>query len=132
MEEDARHHLIDFYTGLRKSGEGKNTPVPVTARQLEALVRLSEASARVRLSNIVTLEDAKRTIRIVMNCLKNVGVDPETGALDADILASGTSMSQRNKIKLLKDIIKKRSVRGIQGPKLLSKKSTQRLKASTG
>ncbi len=79
----------------------------MTARQLEALVRLSEASARVRLSNIVTLEDAKRTIRIVMNCLKNVGVDPETGALDADILASGTSMSQRNKIKLLKDIIKK-------------------------
>jgi replicative DNA helicase Mcm len=111
MEEDTRHHLINFYTDLRRSGEGKNTPVPVTARQLEALVRLSEASARVRLSNIVTLEDAKRTIRIVMNCLKNVGVDPETGALDADILASGTSMSQRNKIKLLKDIIKKVSDR---------------------
>jgi replicative DNA helicase Mcm len=107
MEEDARAHLINFYTDLRKTGESKNTPVPVTARQLEALVRLSEASARVRLSNIVTLEDAERTIRIVMNCLKNVGVDPETGAFDADILASGTSMSQRNKIKILKDIIKK-------------------------
>lgn len=107
MEEDARAHLINFYTDLRKTGENKNTPVPVTARQLEALVRLSEASARVRLSNIVTLEDAKRTIKIVMNCLKNVGVDPETGALDADILASGTSMSQRNKIKTLRDIIKK-------------------------
>lgn len=107
MEEDARAHLIHFYTDLRKTGESKNTPVPVTARQLEALVRLSEASARVRLSNTVTLEDAKRTIRIEMNCLKNVGVDPETGALDADILASGTSMSQRNKIKILRDIIKK-------------------------
>ncbi|AKB48536.1 DNA replication helicase protein MCM [Methanosarcina sp. Kolksee] len=107
MEEDARAHLINFYTDLRKTGESKNTPVPVTARQLEALVRLSEASARIRLSNTVTLEDAKRTIKIVMNCLKNVGVDPETGALDADILASGTSMSQRNKIKILRDIIKK-------------------------
>ncbi|HII91091.1 MAG TPA: minichromosome maintenance protein MCM [Methanosarcina sp.] len=107
MEEDARAHLIKFYTDLRKTGESKNTPVPVTARQLEALVRLSEASARVRLSNTVTLDDAKRTIRITMNCLKNVGVDPETGALDADILASGTSMSQRNKIKILRDIIKK-------------------------
>lgn len=107
MEDDAKAYLINFYTDLRRTGEGKNTPVPVTARQLEALVRLSEASARVRLSNIVTLDDAKRTIRITMNCLKNVGVDPETGALDADILASGTSMSQRNKIKILKDIIKK-------------------------
>jgi replicative DNA helicase Mcm len=111
MEEDARTHLINFYTDLRKTGEGKNTPVPVTARQLEALVRLSEASARIRLSNIVTLDDAKRTVRITMNCLKNVGVDPETGALDADIIASGTSMSQRNKIKILKDIIKKVSER---------------------
>jgi replicative DNA helicase Mcm len=107
MEEDARAYLINFYTNLRKTGESKNTPVPVTARQLEALVRLSEASSRVRLSNTVKLEDAKRTIRIVMNCLKNVGVDPDTGVLDADILASGTSMSQRNKIKILRDLIKK-------------------------
>jgi replicative DNA helicase Mcm len=111
MKEDARTYLINFYTDLRKTGEGKNTPVPVTARQLEALVRLSESSARIRLSNIVTLDDAKRTVRITMTCLKNVGVDPETGALDADIIASGTSMSQRNKIKILKDIIKKVSER---------------------
>ncbi|MDD2438733.1 MAG: minichromosome maintenance protein MCM [Methanosarcinaceae archaeon] len=107
MEDAAKRHLIEFYTGLRKTGEGKNSAVPVTARQLEALVRLSEASARVRLSNVVTLKDAKRTTRIVLSCLKNVGVDPETGALDADIIASGTSKSQRDKIKLLRDIIKK-------------------------
>ena len=111
MEGDARDRLINFYTELRKTGESKDTPVPVTARQLEALVRLSEASARIRLSNIVTLEDAERTIKIVMNCLKNVGMDPDTGAFDADIIASGTSMSQRNKIKNLKDIIKKVSER---------------------
>ncbi len=115
MEDDTRMYLINFYTDLRKTGEGKNTPVPVTARQLEALVRLSEASARVRLSNKVTLEDAKRTIRIVMNCLKNVGVDPETGALDADIIATGTSKNQRDKIKLLRDIIKKVSEKHTQG-----------------
>jgi replicative DNA helicase Mcm len=38
-------------------------------------------------------------------------MDPDTGAFDADIIASGTSMSQRNKIKNLKDIIKKVSAR---------------------
>jgi replicative DNA helicase Mcm len=107
MKDNARDRLRTFYTELRSTGEGKDTPVPVTARQLEALVRLSEASSRVRLSNIITLEDAERTIRIVMNCLKNVGIDPDTGALDADIIASGTSMSQRNKIKILKDVIRK-------------------------
>lgn len=106
MDEDARLHLVDFYTSLRKQGEGKNTPVPVTARQLEALIRLAEASARVRLSNRVTMEDAVRTTDITMECLKNVGIDPATGMLDADIIASGISKSQRDKIDIVRDIIR--------------------------
>ncbi|WP_316558673.1 minichromosome maintenance protein MCM [Methanimicrococcus hongohii] len=106
MDDDARMHLVDFYTSLRKQGEGKNTPVPVTARQLEALIRLAEASARVRLSNRVTIDDAIRTTDITMECLKNVGIDPATGMLDADIIASGISKSQRDKIEIVRDIIK--------------------------
>ena len=106
MDDDARMHLVDFYTSLRKQGEGKNTPVPVTARQLEALVRLAESSARVRLSNRVTMDDAIRTTDITMECLKNVGIDPSTGMLDADIIASGISKAQRDKIGIIRDIIK--------------------------
>ncbi|WP_292465355.1 minichromosome maintenance protein MCM [Methanolobus sp.] len=106
MEEAAREHLVKFYMDLRKMGEGKDSPVPVTARQLEALVRLAEARARVRLSNVATLDDAKKTTRIVYACLKQVGVDPDTGALDVDVIASGTSKSQRDKIKVIREIIK--------------------------
>ncbi|NPE28081.1 minichromosome maintenance protein MCM [Methanococcoides sp. SA1] len=106
MEDDARDYIINYYLDLRKQGEGKDSPVPVTARQLEALVRLAEASARIRLSNIVTIEDAKRTTRISMACMRQVGVDPDTGAFDVDVIASGTSKSQRDKIHHIKDIIK--------------------------
>ena len=106
MEEAAREHLVKFYMDLRKMGEGKDSPVPITARQLEALVRLAEARARVRLSNVATLDDAKKTTRIVYACLKQVGVDPDTGALDVDVIASGTSKSQRDKIKVIREIIK--------------------------
>jgi replicative DNA helicase Mcm len=91
---------------LRKMGDGKDAPVPVTARQLEALVRLAEASARLRLSNVATMDDAKRTTRIVYACLRQVGVDPDTGAFDVDVIASGTSKSQRDRIKIIKEIIK--------------------------
>ncbi|MDR0767966.1 MAG: minichromosome maintenance protein MCM [Methanosarcinales archaeon] len=115
MDEDARMHIVDFYTSLRKQGEGKNTPVPVTARQLEALIRLAEASARVRLSNRVTIDDAIRTTDITMECLKNVGIDPSTGMLDADIIASGISKSQRDKIGIIKDIIRTISGRSQDG-----------------
>ena len=106
MTDDARDHLVKFYMGLRKKGEGKDSPVPVTARQLEALVRLAEASARIRLCNTVTLEDANRTTQIVHSCLKQIGVDPDTGVFDVDVIASGTSKSQRDKIKVLKNIIR--------------------------
>jgi replicative DNA helicase Mcm len=105
LSEEAKTELINFYLGLRKQGEDPNSPVPVTARQLEALVRLAEASARIRLSNEITVEDAKRVIRIVTTSLEQVMKDPETGMLDADIISVGTSKSQRDKIHILKDII---------------------------
>jgi replicative DNA helicase Mcm len=106
MEDDAREHLVNYYLDLRKRGEDKDSPVPVTARQLEALVRLAEASARLRLSNRVTLADAVRTTRISLACMKQVGVDPNTGAFDVDIVATGTSKSQRDKIHTLMDVIR--------------------------
>ncbi len=104
--DESRQKLVEFYLGLRKQGIGANSPVPVTARQLEALVRLSEASARIRLSDSVTENDANRAINIVEACLKQVGIDPETGMFDVDVIAVGTSKSQRDKIKVLRDIIR--------------------------
>jgi replicative DNA helicase Mcm len=106
IQDEAKKQLIDFYLGLRKQGEDPNSPVPVTARQLEALVRLAEASARVRLSSIITTEDTDRVIRIVMASLKQVMTDPETGRLDADIINVGMGKSQRDRIKILKEIIR--------------------------
>jgi replicative DNA helicase Mcm len=106
IQDDARKRLIDFYLSLRKQGEDPNSPVPVTARQLEALIRLAEASARVRLSSVITMEDTDRVIRIVMASLKQVMTDPETGRLDADIINVGMGKSQRDRIKVLKELIR--------------------------
>ncbi|MDP2841327.1 MAG: minichromosome maintenance protein MCM [Candidatus Methanoperedens sp.] len=105
IQDEARKQLIDFYLGLRKQGEAPDAPVPVTARQLEALIRLAEASARVRLSDVITRDDTNRVIRIVMASMKQVMTD-ETGRLDADIINVGMGKSQRDRIKVLKEIIR--------------------------
>jgi replicative DNA helicase Mcm len=105
MSEAAREAIRDFYVDLRSKGTDEDAAVPVTARKLEALVRLSEASARVRLSDTVERDDAERVIEIVRSCLQDVGVDPETGEFDADIVEAGTSKSQRDRIKNLKQLI---------------------------
>ena len=87
------------------STEGSIKTVPISARQLEALVRLSEASARVRLSNHVTRKDAKGAIDILNSCLMQVGVDLETGQLDIDRITTGITASTRNKITVIRNII---------------------------
>ncbi|WP_238478438.1 LAGLIDADG family homing endonuclease [Natranaeroarchaeum sulfidigenes] len=105
MSEEAKEAIRDFYVDLRSKGTDEDAPVPVTARKLEALVRLAEASARVRLADTVEIEDAERVIEIVRSCLQDIGVDPETGQYDADVVETGTSKSQRDRIKNIKQLI---------------------------
>ncbi|MFB6111511.1 MAG: minichromosome maintenance protein MCM [Halobacteriaceae archaeon] len=105
MSEDARDRIREFYVDLRSEGQGEDAPVPVTARKLEALVRLAEASARVRLSDTVTENDADRVIDIVGSSLEDIGVDPETGELDADVIEVGQSKTQRDRARTIRSII---------------------------
>ncbi len=105
LTKEAMDKIIDFYVNLRKLGKKQNT-VPTTARQLEALIRLAEASARVRLSNKVTGEDADRAIRLAQASMEEVLKDPETGAIDFDVLTTGETKSKREKAKIVLNIIR--------------------------
>lgn len=105
MTTEAKDTIQSFYVNLRTKGADEDAPVPVTARKLEALVRLSEASARVRLSDEVAEEDAERAVEITRSCLQDIGVDPETGQFDEDVMEKNTSKSQRDRIKNIIDVI---------------------------
>jgi replicative DNA helicase Mcm len=78
----------------------------VTARQLEALVRLGEASARIRLSNTIEISDADRVIHIVDACLRQIAYDSKTGNFDIDKIATGISKEKRDIIRVIKDAIR--------------------------
>ncbi len=104
MTEDAINVLRDYYLSLRKQGEIEGSAVPITPRQLEAFVRLAEASARARLSDVVSTDDADRSVKIVEYWLKKV-TEEEGGRFDIDIIATGTSRSQREQIIILRDVI---------------------------
>lgn len=105
ITDEAKTRLRDFYVRIRSKGMGDDTPVPVTVRKIEALVRLAESSARMRLSDEVTIEDAERVIEIVMQCLEDVGIDPETGDFDADIVETGNSKAQKDRIQDAREVI---------------------------
>lgn len=106
LTQDAADKIQDFYIDMRSKGSGEaNDGVPITARQLEALVRVAEASARSELKEYVEVEDAERAIDILTYCLQQVGVDPETGEFDIDRMESGTSSSQRKRLQTIRRII---------------------------
>jgi replicative DNA helicase Mcm len=106
LTDAAINKIQNFYVKLRNQKSDKeNPPVPLTARQLEALVRLSEASARVRLSKTVDTSDAERAIDLLKYCLSKVGVDPETGIMDIDVMTSGVSKKKRNVLILVSNKI---------------------------
>ncbi|MEM4262169.1 MAG: minichromosome maintenance protein MCM [Thermoplasmata archaeon] len=104
LTNEAMSALENYYVRIRSQGEGEGSSVPITARQLEALVRLSEASARARLSSMVTEDDAKRAIDIVEYFLQRVA--SEGGRLDIDIIATGIPRSQLEHLHILKKLMK--------------------------
>ncbi len=107
LTDGAIQDIKSFYVSLRNSpqqGDESIKPIPISARQLEALVRLSEAVAKIRLSDKVTVKDTKRAITLLKHCLMQVGFDPETGKMDIDRI-SGIPASVRGKIVTIKEII---------------------------
>ncbi len=107
LSDSALNEIKAYYVNMRnKEGdESASRSVPISPRQLEALIRLAEASAKLRLSNEVKKKDAKRAIDMVHYCLTQIGVDPETGKIDIDRIATGISASQRSHILSIKEII---------------------------
>jgi len=106
LSDEAITRLRNFYVELRKMGKAEGS-VPITPRQIEGLVRLSEASAKIRLSGTVELADADRAIRLITYVLDKVSRDRETGKLDIDILATGKPKSQMDKIQSILTLAQK-------------------------
>jgi replicative DNA helicase Mcm len=107
LTDGATDEMKNFYVSLRNQpqfGDSPNRPIPIGARQLEALVRLAEAHARMRLSKTVDRPDALAAIELVKSYLLQVGYDEETKTIDIDRI-SGNSASQRGKINVVREAV---------------------------
>lgn len=108
ISDAAIEELKDYYITMRNSGAGDDAgrkSIPITARQLEALVRLAEASAKIKLAKIVTKEDAKKAIEMIDYCLNQIAKDKDTGKIDIDRISSRITATQRGGISIIKELI---------------------------
>merc|ERR1719394_1831896 len=96
LSDEAGQKMISYYVEMRKVGAGKGQ-VTAYPRQLESLIRLSEAHARMRFSNMVELEDVEEAARLHREALKQSATDSLTGRVDVTILTTGQSSSGRKR-----------------------------------
>ncbi|MCD6409238.1 MAG: minichromosome maintenance protein MCM [Candidatus Verstraetearchaeota archaeon] len=105
LTPEAERKLQEFYLQMRKMGEGEGSPVPISARQLEALIRMTEARARMALREEVTEEDAEAVTKLMREFLFKVGMDRSTGRLDIDSIMLGRPKSVGDKLGKLLEIL---------------------------
>jgi replicative DNA helicase Mcm len=106
IDKDVMALILEYYVQERQSygredtdEGGESNVVPITARALEALIRLTEAHARMFLREDATVEDAKVALAVFKHWREESGIEDESEF-------SGTSVKQRNISVIVKNLIR--------------------------
>lgn len=108
LSTDAKNLLKDFYLELRSTQQG-NSSIPVTTRQLEAMIRLTQARARAELCDEATAEHALDIITIVRYSMIDV-FSTDMGTLQLGRSVNGSGMSQASQIRKFIQLLQARTV----------------------
>ena len=110
ITEEAGEELVKQYVEMRKLGEdvrASEKRITATTRQLESMIRLSEAHAKMRFipflihntksrfSEEVEVSDVKEAARLIRSAIKEYATDPLTGKIDMELITTGLSNLQR-------------------------------------
>lgn len=98
ITEDAGTELVHAYVEMRNMGDdprANEKRITATTRQLESMIRLSEAHARMRFSEFVEVQDVREASRLMREAIRTSAMDPRTGKIDMSMLNTGTGQGQR-------------------------------------
>lgn len=107
ISEEASKELVDCYIAMRALGQDVRAAekrITATTRQLESMIRLSEAHAKMRLSETVTRADVQEANRLIQSALKTAATDSQ-GRIDMSLLTEGTSAAERKRKGELKEAL---------------------------
>jgi DNA replication licensing factor MCM4 len=111
ISDAAKESMWRGYVDMRRTGvagAGGRKSITATTRQLESIIRLSEAHARMRLSRTVDADDVAEAIRLMRAATLKAAVDPRTGRINMDMLQTGKDEAERNQVALLVESLRER------------------------
>jgi len=105
LNEDAKARLLEYYTDERQSFSredqtGESEVIPITPRALEALIRLTEAHARMHLREVATVDDADVALAVFRHWREESGIEDESE------LYSGVSARVRNANAVVRQFVR--------------------------
>jgi len=103
LTHEAEEKILEYYMKMRNVESEEM--ITVTPRQLEGLIRIATARARLLMKDQVDAEDAERAIFLIESMLKDAGVDVNTGKVDLGVL-QGKPRSEVSKMQLFMDVLK--------------------------
>lgn len=110
ISDEASEQLVASYLEMRNPGgassNGGTRTISATPRQLESLMRLSEALAKLRYSEIVTRADAREAVRLMKVATQTAATDPRTGRIDMDMITTGRGAAAREREEQLETALK--------------------------
>ncbi|KAF7517469.1 hypothetical protein G7054_g13799 [Neopestalotiopsis clavispora] len=107
ISQEAAQALVDNYVKMRKMGQDVRAAekrITATTRQLESMIRLAEAHAKMRLSKTVTRNDVEEANRLIQSALKTSATDSQ-GRIDMSLLNEGVSSADRKRKEELKTAV---------------------------
>ncbi|KAK3955965.1 MCM2/3/5 family-domain-containing protein [Pseudoneurospora amorphoporcata] len=107
LTPEAGRELVEAYVEMRKLGQDVRAAekrITATTRQLESMIRLAEAHAKMRLSEVVTRDDVREAVRLIKSALKTAATDSQ-GRIDMSLLTEGTSAAERQRKADMKDAV---------------------------
>lgn len=107
ISQEAAEELVEAYVAMRALGQdvrAADKRITATTRQLESMIRLAEAHAKMRLSETVTRDDVREANRLIQTALKTAATDSQ-GRIDMSLLTEGTSALERKRRDELKEAL---------------------------
>jgi DNA replication licensing factor MCM4 len=136
LSDEAAAEISQAYVEMRHMNASGKT-VSATTRQLESMIRMSEAHARMRLSRSVDVEDVKEAVRVIKDSILSYAIDPVTGIIDLDVVMTGKSSAVREQLadlkKAVKDLLSTKSLPNVDFNTLIAevgKQSTMKVEES--
>ncbi|OEU16801.1 MCM-domain-containing protein, partial [Fragilariopsis cylindrus CCMP1102] len=101
LSDEASEELLTSYLELRNPpggnvGNNGTRTISATPRQLESLIRTSEALAKMKYSSVVSRADAKEAVRLLKVATQAAATDPRTGRIDMDMINTGRTEVERD------------------------------------